>query len=737
MTQIDLVDREAADSGRSRPSVRQRIKGYLSKPYTAYSSYQKAQIQKARLRFLTNCRYRKRPPPSLRINGASSLEMSEKIKSFSALESELLNTAIVNKQEIIKRLSADVKSNNLPKDPLPQKDCKAMRDHFAKKQYFYRRQDSTKWKDWPQKFAPKQQPSNRKRTNFKKRAARNRRKLEKTAKRLIEEGSIVVLINEEIPDEAISVLGKGLGFVPTPAVNIEDIRLDMRLTTSRILTHAKSSVDRGLLLPTDPRPSKLHKKYYGPKSPSPDPSVNEITDTMSHDLDSRLRRKKDLKPRLSNLSKEELKGLKWLEEKTRENEICVIEADKGGAILIVYPELLRKKTLEKLKNPSLYTQLPEDPTPTLHKHLFDVWVNGKTEGLVSARHAKEVMGVSDNMKADGSGPTNRPSTLPHYKPGMSYFYPSMKIHKLQKNQIIPGVEPPIRLITALHDGISKRSDVFIAESYLGALEKDFCGDLLTDSTDALRWLDAMDETLSSEVKSNLSCFTFDFKALYDSLNKNLVIEAFQEAANECRPDWSPGFVSWLVKLVELSLESSVGVFEDKWYKQKEGIPTGGSLCVQLANITVFSILRKTLYSKPELMSSVISVKRYIDDGAGLMEGSAEDFANWIAKVNQNLAPFGLHIDESNICPTNTFVPFLDIQFCFDDSGSLQTDLYVKPTDSRAYLNLGSAHPKHTFSGIVYSGCFRLRRIINNQERLEHRLQELKLCVLKTLGTLIP
>ena len=96
-------------------------------------------------------------------------------------------------------------------------------------------------------------------------------------------------------------------------------------------------------------------------------------------------------------------------------------------------------------------------------------------------------------------------------------------------------------------------------------------------------------------------------------------------------------------------------------------------------------------------------------------------------MNQNLAPFGLHIDESNICPTNTFVPFLDIQFCFDDSGSLQTDLYVKPTDSRAYLNFGSAHTKHTFSGIVYSGCFRLRRIINNQERLEHRLQELKVC----------
>ena len=55
----------------------------------------------------------------------------------------------------------------------------------------------------------------------------------------------------------------------------------------------------------------------------------------------------------------------------------------------------------------------------------------------------------------------------------------------------------------------------MSENYLGALEKDFCGNLLTDSTDALRWLDSMNETLDTEVKSNTNCFNFDFKALYD------------------------------------------------------------------------------------------------------------------------------------------------------------------------------------------------------------------------------
>ena len=96
-------------------------------------------------------------------------------------------------------------------------------------------------------------------------------------------------------------------------------------------------------------------------------------------------------------------------------------------------------------------------------------------------------------------------------------------------------------------------------------------------------------------------------------------------------------------------------------------------------------------------------------------------------TNNKLAPFASLIDESTICETNQFIPFLDIQFCFDSEGQLQTDLYTKLTDSRSYLNFASAHPRHTFKGIVYSGCFRLRRIFNDKDRLEKRLKELGEC----------
>ena len=298
---------------------------------------------------------------------------------------------------------------------------------------------------------------------------------------------------------------------------------------------------------------------------------------------------------------------------------------------------------------------------------------------------------------------------------------------MDRSQLVPGVQPPIRLITALQDGVSKRSDVFVADRYLKDLERDFCGDLLKDTTDALRWMEFVNSEFDKDEKRQFKCFTYDFKGLYDSLDQEMVIESLKEAISECRPDWSEDFCNWLILLVQMSLKSSIGVFENVWYVQKGGVPTGGTLCVQLANIAVYSKMRKVVFSDPFLMKDIKSTKRYIDDGAGVFMGTREEFLNWITIVNIRLAQFGLVIDEYCIKPVGEFVPFLDIQFCFNSEGELQTDLFIKPTDSRSYLNFSSCHPNHVFSGIVFSQCIRLRRIINDNVRLTSRINELLIC----------
>jgi len=219
-------------------------------------------------------------------------------------------------------------------------------------------------------------------------------------------------------------------------------------------------------------------------------------------------------------------------------------------------------------------------------------------------------------------------------------------------------------------------------------------------------------------------FTFDFKALYDNLNPDIVKKAVEHAIMTIYPVWSSKKRKWILDLIDVSLRASVGKYKGKFYVQKKGVPTGGSLCVQLANIAVYYIMNEAVYSKPALMNNVRQAKRYIDDGGGFYAGSQRSFNSWMKHVNEALQPYGLYIDEHMIKNTGEFVPFLDIQFGFNTEGELQTDLFVKPTDSRSYLHFSSAHPNHTFAGIVYSQCLRLRRIINNKERLQCRIDEL-------------
>ena len=316
------------------------------------------------------------------------------------------------------------------------------------------------------------------------------------------------------------------------------------------------------------------------------------------------------------------------------------------------------------------------------------------------------------------------STHPRFKPGVPYFYPMLKIHKMRREELRPGVEPLARLVTSLRDGVAKRSDVFIADRFLKDLEKDYCKDLLTDTSDALRWLDSLELELDSDTKKKVNCFTFDFKALYDSLEPNLVKEATRDAMDTCRPDWSNDLKNWLISLIDFSLRSSVAKYDDSWWRQNNGIPTGGSLCVQLANITVFYVMSKKVYNTPNMMVNIQSIKRFIDDGGGFYLGTEDQFNAWLADVNQVIGLLGLHIDESSFKTNSNFINLLDIQYCFDADGKLQTDLYKKETDSTSYLNFSSSHPKHTFSGNVYSQSLRLRRIINSDERLEARLREL-------------
>ena len=139
-------------------------------------------------------------------------------------------------------------------------------------------------------------------------------------------------------------------------------------------------------------------------------------------------------------------------------------------------------------------------------------------------------------------------------------------------------------------------------------------------------------------------------------------------------------------------------------------------------------MKEVLYEDKKLMRDIVDIKRFIDDGVGMHCMSDRRFTIWTKTISDKVEEHKMKIK-----PTDWTVPskehgpvnFLDILFSFDERKALQTDLFQKPTDSRSYLNFNSCHPNYTFSGNVTSQALRLRRIINNDERLAERLDELE------------
>ena len=93
-------------------------------------------------------------------------------------------------------------------------------------------------------------------------------------------------------------------------------------------------------------PKKLRYNNYSYVLPSLESFINDTINNMKNELDHKLISNTPNKK--TNLSRDESQGLKWLQNKISEGKISVTKADKGGATLIVYPELLKRKSLEKL-----------------------------------------------------------------------------------------------------------------------------------------------------------------------------------------------------------------------------------------------------------------------------------------------------------------------------------------------------------------------------------------------------
>ena len=74
--------------------------------------------------------------------------------------------------------------------------------------------------------------------------------------------------------------------------------------------------------------------------------------------------------------------------------------------------------------------------------------------------------------------------------------------------------------------------------------------------------------------------------------------------------------------------------------------------------------------------------------------------------------------------SKTSINFLDVIVSLIE-GVIETDLFVKPTDSHQYLQSNSCHPFHCKKGIPYSQVLRLNRISSETNSFDKRCNDLE------------
>ena len=120
--------------------------------------------------------------------------------------------------------------------------------------------------------------------------------------------------------------------------------------------------------------------------------------------------------------------------------------------------IIKEITAFKIGDMSREEPLDGDPTPDLRKQLIlHLWSSGFVSGFVNTGQAKAVVGSIP--KSDG---TTAQSTSDEIKPGISYGYLLLKIHKLTPDQLQQKKVLPCRIVTDLSKGATAKSDTFIS-----------------------------------------------------------------------------------------------------------------------------------------------------------------------------------------------------------------------------------------------------------------------------------
>ena len=402
--------------------------------------------------------------------------------------------------------------------------------------------------------------------------------------------------------------------------------------------------------------------------------------------------------RKSNITKAELEALKSLQNN---NDIVIRKADKNSTLCVLNKENYIKEGLRQLNDNIHYEEITQPKTTEIVKRVSEM-----IETLYSEKKIDDITKRYINAEINNKN--------------LGKFFLLPKLHKID-NKIIDEIETnypirkdlliPGRPIVSLCGTPLHNLGHFIDYILLPFVQKQ--DTYLKDTTDFINKIE------NTRVPQNTYLITFDAVGMYNQFRYQEILNSVSNVLNNISENQYKIPIpnkETILEFIKIILENNEFTFNNKIYKQKLGVPMGGSLSAELADIRMYEILKNILLEF-EHKDKIITCYRYRDDGFLLYKGSVNEIKDFFDLANRSHEYLKFTYEYSN-----KEITFLDTEIYkgsrFSNESVFDIRTHIKKTETFQYLERTSAHPTNVFKAFIKGEIIRYIRNTSDTNELE-------------------
>ena len=392
----------------------------------------------------------------------------------------------------------------------------------------------------------------------------------------------------------------------------------------------------------------------------------------------------------------------------RNKTIHIIQADKGGATMIMDTADYDKESHRQLDDKKTYTELT--------KERFDDGL--KSTACIVREIAAELFRSGNLSQNEYDVCLGKLKTLDG-----SYIYFLPKIHKEWNEQInaFPG-----RPIAATFACVVNTLDKYITELTKPLLS--IIPGSLRDTPDLLVKLPK--GSLPKKAKFVMS----DVNSLYPNIPWEGGIEAatafyadnikflreYHRKHNLLPPPSVQTFCDAITAVITRSFISFKG---QRFFRQASGTSMGSCISVYLANAYMFQLTKHLIPHRGLIAqrrpSWLLFFERFIDDLILIVDDCSQQ------QINDLFSDISNDTISYTTTEPDVSAPALDVQLSIcPETCQIITEPYSKPTSKQTSLHARSTHPTHSINSLPYAQFIRLRRIASTEEAFKRHAAKL-------------